>query len=202
MQFKSEGAGAPKNKIGGPRPMRLPRFHHLCLPPWVSRWGKSWSERYTNNRELSFTYYFPLWKMMLLMTSSSVTRVWQAWHVPRAPLRRGRKNCLAKIKIFIYNSLNLYFALHTFINCKAASTQRPHLTTQRPHPALSRACCASTITHYDKTVVLWHNMRVRHCDRTKTLACHIHETSSFSLYTIVYRDKSVCAAAFQARRWH
>jgi len=27
--------------------------------------------------------------------SSGVSRVWQAWLVPRAPLRSGRKNCLA-----------------------------------------------------------------------------------------------------------
>ena len=35
---------------------------------------------------------------------------------------------------------------HAFINCKAASTPRP----------LSRACYASTTTHYGKTVALWH----------------------------------------------
>ena len=40
---------------------------------------------------------------------------------------RRRKNCLAKIKIFIYNFLNLYFAPHAFIKCKAASTPRLYL---------------------------------------------------------------------------
>jgi len=35
---------------------------------------------------------------------------------------RGRKNCLEKVKSFIYSFLNVYFAPHTFTNCKAAST--------------------------------------------------------------------------------
>ena len=30
---------------------------------------------------------------------SGVSRVWQAWRVPRVPLGQGRKNCLAKIGI-------------------------------------------------------------------------------------------------------
>jgi len=47
---------------------------------------------------------------------------------------------------------------------------------------LSRACCATSTKHYDKTVVLWHNTTIRHCDRTRTLTCHIYKASSFSLY--------------------
>jgi len=35
----------------------------------------------------------------------------------------GAQNCMAKIKIFIDSFLNLYFAHHTFINCRAASTR-------------------------------------------------------------------------------
>jgi len=58
---------------------------------------------------------------------NGVSRVWQAWHMPWAPLCRGAKKLLGKIKIFIYSFLNLYFAPHTFINCKAAPTPRPHL---------------------------------------------------------------------------
>jgi len=58
---------------------------------------------------------------------SGVSGVWQAWHVPWASRWRERKNHLEKIKIFIYSFLNSYFALHTFINCKAASTQRPYV---------------------------------------------------------------------------
>jgi len=57
-------------------------------------------------------------------------------------------------------------------------------TRQRPSlpNALSRACCASTTKHYDKTVALWHNTRVTRCDRTRTLACHIYMASSLSRY--------------------
>jgi len=58
---------------------------------------------------------------------SGVSRVWQAWHVPWAPLWRGAQKLLGKIKIFMYSFLNLYFAPHAFLNCKAASTPRPHL---------------------------------------------------------------------------
>jgi len=29
---------------------------------------------------------------------------------------------------------------------------------------------------------LWHNTTVRHCDRTKTLACQIYKTPPFSRY--------------------
>ena len=39
----------------------------------------------------------------------------------------GAQKLLGKIKIFIYSFFNLYFAPHAFINCKAASTPRPHL---------------------------------------------------------------------------
>jgi len=56
-------------------------------------------------------------------TISGVSRVCQAWHVPWASLWRGRKNCLEKVTSFFYSFLNLYFAPHTFTNCKAASTQ-------------------------------------------------------------------------------
>jgi len=35
-------------------------------------------------------------------TNSGVSRVWQAWHEPSAQLWRGRKNCLGKIKIYIF----------------------------------------------------------------------------------------------------
>jgi len=57
---------------------------------------------------------------------SGVPRVGQAWHMPWAPLWRAAKTA-GKIKICIYRSFNLYFAPHAFINCKAASTPRPHL---------------------------------------------------------------------------
>jgi len=43
---------------------------------------------------------------------SGVSRVWQSWHVPWVPLWWGHKNCLAKIKIFVYSFLNHYSAAH------------------------------------------------------------------------------------------
>jgi len=55
-----------------------------------------------------------------------VSRVWQAWHMPWVPLWWGSQKLLGKIKIFIYSFFNHYFAPHAFINCKAASTPRPH----------------------------------------------------------------------------
>jgi len=36
---------------------------------------------------------------MQVLAGSGVSRVWQACHVPWAPLWWGRKNCMAKIKI-------------------------------------------------------------------------------------------------------
>ena len=57
---------------------------------------------------------------------SGVSRVWQAWHTPWAPLWRGAQKLLGKIKIFVYSFFDLHFAPYAFINCKAASTPRPH----------------------------------------------------------------------------
>jgi len=39
----------------------------------------------------------------------------------------GAQKLLGKIKIFICSFFNLYVAPRAFINCKAASTPRPHL---------------------------------------------------------------------------
>jgi len=41
---------------------------------------------------------------------------------------RGAQKLLGKIKQFIYNFLNLYFAPHTIISCKAASTRDAYST--------------------------------------------------------------------------
>jgi len=73
--------------------------------------------------------------------------------------------------------LNLYFEPHAFLNCKVASAPHPNLAR-----ALNRACYASTTKYHCKTVVWWHNKTVRNCDKTRTLACHIYQTSSFSHY--------------------
>jgi len=131
---------------------------------------------FTFSKNFASWSQFPGWGQMPVLpplrTPMTVAylgyRVWQLWHVPWAPLRRGRKNCFAKIKLFVYSFLNLYFAPHTFVNCKARSQ--------------SRACCARTTKHYDKAVVLCLNTTVTHWDRTRTLTCHIYETSSFSRY--------------------
>ena len=81
---------------------------------------------------------------------SGVCRVWQAWHMPWAPLWRGRKNCLAKWK-FLFTVFEPIFCapcIHELQSCvNAASSPK----------ALRRACSASTTKHYDKTAVLWHN---------------------------------------------
>jgi len=41
---------------------------------------------------------------------------------------RGAQKLLGKFKNYIYNFLNLYFAPHTIINCKAASALGAHST--------------------------------------------------------------------------
>ena len=80
---------------------------------------------------------------------------------------------------------------HAFINCKAASTPRP----------LSRACYASTTTHYGKTVALWHAI-ARGSDivteQERSLAISTRPRPSHA----VRKDKSVRTAAFQARRYY
>jgi len=58
---------------------------------------------------------------------SGVSMVWQAWHMPWAPLWLGAQKLLGKTRIFIYSFFNLCFVPHAFINCKAASAPRPHL---------------------------------------------------------------------------
>jgi len=75
----------------------------------------------------------------------------------------GRKNRLSKSKICSYSFLNLYFAPHTFTNCKAASTQRPYLMHVLAPPTIMTKLWYCGIT------------MVRHCDRIRTLACHIYE---------------------------
>jgi len=88
----------------------------------------------------------------------------------------GRKIAWQQLKFVTYSFFNLHFVPHTIINCQAASTHRPYSN------ALSRACCASSTKQYDKTALLWHNTTVKHCNRTRTPACHIKKTSSFSRY--------------------
>ena len=119
---------------------------------------------------------------------NGVSRVWQAWHMPRAPLWRGRKNCLAKLKSLFTVLSPLFCApsIHKLQSCiNAASSPE----------ALRWACCASTTKHYDKIALLWHNTRVRHCDRTRTLAMSTTPRPSHA----IRKDKLVRTAAFQAK---
>jgi len=90
----------------------------------------------------------------------------------------GAKNCLAKIKNFIYSLLNLYFAPHTTINCKTASTRRarvllikPGVSCQHALPRIMTKLCYCDITRRSDIVI---------CDKTRMLACHIYKTLSFS----------------------
>jgi len=102
----------------------------------------------------------------------------------------GRKNCLAKIKICIYSFLNLYFAPHTFINCKAASTQRLYLMhwVGRVVPVPPRIMTK-----------LWY------CDITRRSVVieqeRSHAITSPRPSNAVRKGKSLRTAAFQARRY-
>jgi len=59
--------------------------------------------------------------------SSGVSRVWQAWHVPWAPLWRGRKNCLANNwNLYLQSREPLFWAsyIHKLQSC--INTARPY----------------------------------------------------------------------------
>jgi len=92
------------------------------------KWTWSQMNVVSNERGLKWT-----WSQMNVVSNepglkcSGASRVWQAWHVPWAPLWRGAQKLLGKTQNLFYSFLNLYFAPHAFINCKAASTPRPYL---------------------------------------------------------------------------
>ena len=97
----------------------------------------------------------------------------------------GAKIAWEKVKFLI--TVTWTTSLRTMQSLTAnASTQRPYLM---------QASCSSTIKFYDKTGVLWHNTMVRHCDKTRTLACHLQD---LVLFTLSRKAKSVCAAEIQA----
>ena len=48
----------------------------------------------------------------MLGKCSSISRVWQAWFVPRAPLWQGRKIAWQKLEFVTYVFFNFYFASH------------------------------------------------------------------------------------------
>ena len=122
---------------------------------------------------------------------SDVSRVWQAWHMPWVPVWRGAQKLLGKIKIFIYSFLNLYFAPLAFINCKTASTPRPHLK------------------HYVGRVLASLSImtKLRYCDITRGSDIATEQERSLATSTrprhshAIRKDKLVRTAAFQASRY-
>jgi len=85
----------------------------------------------------------------------------------------GRKNCLAKIKIFIFTA-----SWNSILRPIQTQTVKLHQHSAPVSDVLGRECCVSTITYYGKTAVLWQNTTVRR-DGTRTIACHVCKTSSF-----------------------
>jgi len=109
-----------------------------------------------------------------VVLGSGVSRVWQAWLVPWAPLWQGRKICLVKFKICDFEFPEpLFYAPynHQLQSC---------INTAPLSNALTRGVAYYKRMH--KPVVLWCSTTVRHCARTRTLTCHIYKTSFFSLY--------------------
>ena len=113
--------------------------------------------------------------------------------MPWAPLT-GAQKLLGKIKIFIYSFLNLYFAPHAFINCKAASTPRPYL---KHNVGLGRVALAPL------SIVA----KLRYCDITQGSDIAIEQERSLAMSTrprpshAIRKDKLVRTAAFQASRY-
>jgi len=83
---------------------------------------------------------------------SGVSRVWQAWHMPWAPLWREGKNCLAKLK-------SVFTVPWTYILRPCIHKLQSCINAASSPNAFRWACCASTTEHYDKIAVLWHNTR-------------------------------------------
>jgi len=130
------------------------------------------------------------------IASSGVSRVWQAWHVPWASLWRGCKIAWQKLKCLFTVFEPLFCALYIY-KLQTCINSAP-LPVRLILMHLSRACCARTLKHYDETVILRQNTTVRHCDRTRTLACL--STRPHPSHAI-RKDKPIRNASFQARRY-
>jgi len=63
----------------------------------------------------------------------------------------GAQKLLGKIKIVIYSFLDLYFAPHAFINCKAASMPHPHLKHYVRRVALAPLSIMTKLRYCDIT---------------------------------------------------
>jgi len=100
----------------------------------------------------------------------------------------GAQKLLGKIKIFIYSYLNLYFATHAFMNCKAASTPRPYLKHCVGRVALPPL---STMT------------KLRHCDITRGSDIATEQEPSLAMFTrprpshAIRKDKLVLLLHFR-----
>jgi len=104
----------------------------------------------------------------------------------------GAQKLLGKIKILISSFFNLYFAPRAFINCKAASTPRPHLKHYAGRVALAPLSIMTTL---------------RHCDITRGSDIATEQERSLAMSTrprpshAIRKDKFVRTAAFQASRY-
>ena len=123
---------------------------------------------------------------------SGVSRVWQAWHMPWASLWRVRKNCLAKlISLFTVSWTYILRPMHS-LNCKAASTPRPHLKHNVGRAALAPL---SIMT------------KLGYCDITRGPDIATEQERSRAMSTrprpshAIRKDTLVCTAAFQASRY-
>ena len=95
--------------------------------------------------------------------NSGVSRVWQAWHMPLAPLLRGRKNCIANV---IYSFLNLCLAPHATIKQQCCINTAP-------------SCNARGVAPAPSIIVIWPGLRSR---RKNIRLCKISDSYVQYLY--------------------
>jgi len=119
---------------------------------------------------------------------SGVSRIWETWHMPWAPLWRGVQKLLGEIKIFIYSFFNVYFASHAFINCKAASTPRPYL---KHYVGLFALAPLSIMTKLRYCDITWGSDIATEQERSLAMSS-VHDASSFSRYKKGYVSPCCC----------
>ena len=85
---------------------------------------------------------------ILICERVQISGVSRVWLVPLAPLLRGRKIVWEKLKCVSYSFLNLCFSPQATIRLQSCINTAPSSNV------LSRAYCAGTTMHYDKTLVL------------------------------------------------
>ena len=125
--------------------------------------------------------------------TSGVSGVWQAWLVPWAPLLYGGcKIAWEKLKCVSYSFFNLCFSPHSTIRLQICIDTAPLSNV------LSRAYCAGTTKHYDKTRYCVTSRQSDIVTETRTLACHVNNTSCFARYKKGWVSR---ATQFQAKRY-